>query len=170
MHRLASLHRCMLRWGIGVAGAEGCSEISKASPLVINTVNAPMLPLIPSVQPVLILIFHPGKHTLWMMLWWIDRCSSLKCRCSKAFPLVSICTAELGRNLGIGASDALRLHRRLGIGLTDASEFAVFLLNWLWSWFFLQFFFLPSIFLNSLSCLELSLSKCARFLGSTQFG
>ena len=111
----------------------------------------------------------PPKRRFWKIVRWIDRCMSLSRRlnqCSKDFQTDSFCAAILGRWRRVGVSDALRMNRWLIVSLTGAADVSSLLLNWFLLWVFV----LPSVFLTSLSCHGLSLSKCARFLWPTWFG
>ena len=55
---LTSLHRCLLRWGIGSSGAEGLVSGHLTSSLDNSTVITPMPNLTPSVQPVQHFFLH----------------------------------------------------------------------------------------------------------------
>ena len=53
-----SLHRCLLRWGIGSSGAESLAAARLTTSLEHSTLNAPMSLLTPSVHPVLRFFLH----------------------------------------------------------------------------------------------------------------
>jgi len=61
---LTSLHRCLLRWGIGSSGAEGLAAAHLTSSLDNSMLNAPMPDSDPSVKPVLLSFPHLTQYTL----------------------------------------------------------------------------------------------------------
>ena len=75
------------------------------------------------------------------------------------FHLDSHCTARIRRSLGIGWTDALRLHRCLCVDLTGAAVFFLFSAEWTWNWMLLRLFEFPCVLLSSLSSLVLSLTS-----------
>ena len=166
--RLASLHRCMLRRGIGSTGAKEVHWSTQTSSLEHRTSNAPVLrfwsvgstgaeekkkstktcSLEQGTSNAPVLIFWPSvQPVLIEFLTW--------------FQLVSREDRPTGHRSFRQASDAPTLWHRFN----RCCCFSLFWAEMTWIRMWLWLFLLPSVVLTSIDHLELFLSECARFLG-----